>query len=205
MKGLLIKDFYMAKKHCLPLFGIILLWIVISIFGKAINFLMFSVVLLSMIPINILAFDDYYKWNKCEVVMPVSRTTAVLEKYLFLLIIILPAMLIAFFALHFVFELNTEEAIGMISFMLLSGFAAPSVTLPLSFKLGYTKAKIASMVATGIMIFVMIAISNLFSEALAPGEMLDLTLDMNVFAIIAVVVLGISMLLSINFYKKREF
>ena len=207
MKGLLIKDFYMAKKHCFMLFIIFLLFLIMSAATEAsLYFSYYSVALISMIPINIIAYDEMYKWNKCEVLLPVVRTISVLEKYIFLLVFLLPVAIIYGIIALFSFNFNLTDTIGYMSFLLLCGIIAPSVVLPIAFKIGYLKAKMLITVLIVIMVGTVTTINirtiwggGFAYQAFTPQN------NSLVFAVIAIALLGISMLLSIWFYKKREF
>ncbi|MCH5317550.1 MAG: ABC-2 transporter permease [Eubacterium sp.] len=206
MKGLLIKDLYMAKKHSLLLIIISLLFFGISFFGKSIYFSYYPIAIISILPMNILAYDDYYRWNKNEVVLPVSRAQAVLEKYVLLFILILPAIIISNIVFFFVFHFGLREIISLISLMLFAGVMVPSVVFPICFKIGYTRAKafIGIMIPIIMAAIVLINVGNLSGEMMIIGKF---TPQQNayLFAVAAIVLLGVSMLLSINFYKKREF
>ena len=206
MKGLLIKDFYMAKKHCIILIFISLLFFGISLLGKSIYFSYYPIAIISILPMNILAYEDYYRWNKSEVTLPISRTQAVLEKYIFLFILILPAIIISNLFFFFVFNFDIREIISLISIMLFTSVIVPSIVFPVCFKIGYTRAKVFIGILIPIImgVIVFINVGNLSGEMLILGEF---TPQQNayLFAVAAVILLGISMLLSIRFYKKREF
>ena len=206
MKGLLIKDFYMAKKHCILLIGISLLFFGISIFGKTIYFAYYPIAIISILPMNILGYEDYYRWNKTEVTLPVSRTKAVLEKYILLFIFVLPAIIISNLVFFFIFSFDFREIISLISIMLFTGVIVPSIAFPICFKIGYTRAKVFIGILIPVIMgaIVFINVGNLSGEMLIIGKF---TPQQNayLFSVAAMIFLGISMLLSIRFYKKREF
>ena len=206
MKGLLIKDLYMAKKHSMILIIIALMFFAISLFGKTIYFSFYPIAMISIVCINSLAYDDYYKWNKYEVVLPVSRVQAVIEKYILLLIFILPSAIISSLAFFLAFHYDFREMISLISIMLFTGVMMPTVVYPLFFKVGYAKAKTLSVVLQGIIISLIVFINmrNISGEMLITGSFAPQK-STPLFAVAAVILLGISMLLSIQFYKKREF
>lgn len=206
MKGLLIKDFYMVKKHCMMLIGISLLFFGISLFGKTIYFAYYPLAIISILPMNILGFEDHYRWNKTEVTLPVSRTQAVLEKYFLLFIFIIPAIIISNLVFFFVFSFDLKEIVSLVSIMLFTSVIVPSIVFPVCFKIGYTRARVFIGILIPILMgaIVFINVGNLSGEMLIIGKF---TPQQNayLFAVAAVILLGISMLLSISFYKKREF
>ena len=206
MKGLLIKDFYMAKKHSLMLVIISVLFFGVSFFAKSIYFSYYPIAIISILPINILAYDDHFRWSKTEVILPVRKTAAVIEKYLFLIILILPAIIVSNLIFFLIFRYDMREVISLFSLMLFSGVMVPSVIFPISFKIGYTRAKTISGIIIPIIMaaIVFINVGNLSGEMLILGAF---TPQKNAYlaAVVAIVLLGISMMLSIRFYKKREF
>ena len=206
MKGLLIKDFYMAKKHSMILIVIAILFFAISLFGKSIYFSFYPIAMISIVCINSLAYDDFYKWNKYEVVLPVSRVLAVLEKYLLLMIFILPSIIVSNLVFFLVFRYDLREMISLLSIMLFTGVMMPSVVFPLFFKVGYAKAKTLSVVLNGVIIssIVFINMRNISGDFLITGSFTPQK-NTYLFAIAAIILLGISMMFSIKFYKKREF
>ena len=206
MKGLLIKDFYLTKKHSMVLVGIALLFFTMSFLAKSMYFAFYPIALISILAINTLAYDDYYRWNKSEVTLPVSRTLAVLEKYLLLLIFILPTIIISNLVFLLVFKYSLSDIIRLMSLMLFAGAIVPSLIFPISFKIGYTRAKTINILLTAFIVSIIsflnignISGDNVINGTFAPQKSTPL------FAVAAVILLGISMLLSIKFYKKREF
>ena len=90
--------------------------------------------------------------------------------------------------------------------MLFTGVMMPAVVYPLFFKVGYAKAKTLSVVLQGIIISLIVFINmrNISGDMLITGSFAPQK-STPLFAVAAVILLGISMLLSIKFYKKREF
>lgn len=208
MKGLIIKDLYMAKKHCFILFIIFLLFLIMSAATEnAMFFSYYSVSLISIVPINIIAYEESYKWNKYEAVLPVSRTQTVLEKYILLLIFILPAVIIFGLLVLFSFNFELADTLSYMCILLFCGIIAPSVIFPVAFKFGYLKAK---MIITVLLVVIVSSITIINTRTIMGGGLVregTFTAQSNsyIFAVFAVIVLAVSMPLSIRFYKKREF
>ena len=205
MKGLLIKDFYMAKKHFILFLIIPYVTLILSFVAKSLFWANNFIFILSLIPVYIMAIDEMYKWNKYEAFLPISKASAVLEKYVLLLISILPYMLIYTILLIF-FKQDIQTIISEFSILLFMGTVIPSILLPIVFKSGYVKAKTITLVFIALYMAITVVINaesaqlnELIIGIYAPRE------KSYINAIIAVVLFGISMLLSISFYKKREF
>ncbi|MEG1783233.1 MAG: ABC-2 transporter permease, partial [Oscillospiraceae bacterium] len=82
MKGLILKDLYVLSKT-FKVYGVLLLFY--GVFGLTTgqpNFMMGMVcVLLAMLPITSLAYDERAKWDKYALTMPINKNDIVLSKY----------------------------------------------------------------------------------------------------------------------------
>lgn len=208
MKGLLVKDFIMIKKHCLMLLPIGLLFFIISAVSESSSmyFAYYSVAIFSMLPITVLAYDEMYKWNKYEILMPVGRTKIVFEKYIFLIIFVLPVILIESIVLAFAADLSASYTVSLISIMLFCGTISPVIVLPIIFKFGYLKGKIINIIMVSVMAVAVnvISMTNISEETLVSGEFEPQT-NTFLFALAALLLMTVSLLVSIKVYKKREF
>ena len=81
MKGLLIKDFLLLRSYGKSLLLMFLLFLIIgATSGPA--FIVGIVMIESvMLAVSTFSYDDMAKWNSYMLAMPVSRKTAVREKY----------------------------------------------------------------------------------------------------------------------------
>ena len=145
MKGLLIKDFYMAKKNLFMFIILPYITLFLSFYMKSLFYANYFVIILSLIPVYIIALDETYKWNKYETLLPTKKTLVVIEKYFLLLLSVLPYILIHA-VLLFIFRENVHTVISEVSVLLFMGIAVPSVLLPITFKMGYIKARIFSTI-----------------------------------------------------------
>ncbi|MDE5854161.1 MAG: ABC-2 transporter permease, partial [Ruminococcus sp.] len=69
MKGLIIKEFIMFKKHLFTFGLIILVFSVTSIFAENSLYLILPV-FLSILPVNFMALDEQSKWNQYSLALP---------------------------------------------------------------------------------------------------------------------------------------
>lgn len=208
MKGLLIKDFMMIKKHCMMLVPIGLVFFVISVTSQASSmyFAYYSAAIFSMLPITVMAYDEANKWNKYEILLPIGRAKIVLEKYILLIIFIVPIILIESIGLAVTCNLSVSYTISLISIMLFCGTIAPTVVLPIIFRFGYLKGRIINIIIISIMAVVVNVIAATNSSN---GTLVESEFEPNEYSILvavaAVILIGISLLISIQVYKKREF
>ncbi len=206
MKGLLIKDFIIIKKHCLLSLAVSALFLAMSLFsGKSMYFLFYSIAMVSIIPINTIAYDEAYKWNKYELLLPVSRVTAVCEKYMLLFIIIAPVILFEGLVSFFVFGFQISDLLSLMSIMLFCGTMSPIVVFPVVYKFGYIKGKFINLIIIAVLAS---SITFINAKNISGGTLISggFTPQKNtfLFAVIAVIMIIVSILLSVNAYKKRE-
>ena len=97
MKGLLLKDFYMAMKYCRAYVVIAVVFSLLSIWGNTSFLLAYPVLLASVIPVNLISYDEKSRWQQYCETMPYTRKQVVDSKYLmsFLLIAGLSVVLAA--------------------------------------------------------------------------------------------------------------
>lgn len=83
MKGLILKDIYNLKKQYKVLLLLFVFYTGFSLFTGDAGFLTGVLSLMMvMLTITTLAYDERSKWEKYALTMPVSRTDLVLSKYL---------------------------------------------------------------------------------------------------------------------------
>ncbi len=202
MKGLLTKDFLMIKKHCILIFLISFVFLAISMYNKSIYLSFYSAAMVSIIPVILIGYDDGYKWNKYEMITPVSRKVTVIEKYLLLLIFIIPIIAAESLILYFRLKLKGFELIGLTFLLLFCSVIVPVIVLPIIYKFGYLKGKMINLIIVGILscgITLLNIRYSLFNGKFIPHN------DIFLFGTISVILFAISIFLSIKFYSKREF
>lgn len=202
MKGLLLKDFYMAWKYCRMFVLIIAVFLAISFFGNDNAFFLFyPAILAGMIPVTLIAYEERCKWTiYCET-LPLSRAQVVSCKYIisllgigFVIIIsgIVQAIRAAYYG-QFVFA----EYAAMLGTLATISLLVPSLLLPLIFKLGSEKGRIAYYLVIGITCAATALFS--FSESFSVPNV-----PYYVITGAGVIIFALSWLISIRFYQSRE-
>lgn len=213
MKGILIKDLYVAAKQCRYLLISPIVFIAISVFGQntgTLFFAFFASLLMSMFPMTIMSFDERSRWDVFSIALPYKRSDMVLSKY-----VLSMAGNIAAAALYFVIslivnagnwdlEFNFSIAVIAASF----GFIYTAIAFPPIFKLGVEKGRIWYLIS----IVAISAIgggiaenaSGFFTPTTEPIPMENLSAGLIAFPI-SIILVAISALISIKFYEKREF
>ena len=152
MKGLLIKDFKFIKKHNFGFIIVAALFFCLSVLSSSsMYFAYYSGAMISLMPVFTMAYDENYKWNKYEAILPIKKSAIVLEKYLLLIIISVPAVMIEALLLHYVKGLSTEHTASLSYLLLFISFLSPAIVLPLNFRFGYLKGKIINLIVIGVM------------------------------------------------------
>lgn len=207
MKGLLLKDFYVTMKSCKMFFVIDAFFIVMSFvlfdsFNDSFIFLMYPVLMSGVLTINLLSFDEKFKWTKYSGALPYSPAQIVSSRYLFGFIFQVLTALIVFLALvvwaNTIGGVTLSEAAFALGRMFTISLIIPSVSLPFCFKFGVEKGRIFYMAFIFGFSF---AFFN-FADKLV-GFLNKNNLVLIIIAAV-VVIYAISLAISIAVYGKRE-
>lgn len=209
MKGLLLKDFYMAKRYCRLIGIVMLLCLVVSVIDMDNSFFMvYPIVFASIIPVTLISYDERSRWNIYSAIFPWSRSQVVSAKYLISFILIGMVWVLSILAQGIRIlrdpSIRWDDSFMMLSILLVLGFLASSFILPIIFKLGVEKGRIAYY-----------AVIVLVCAATAALSTAGVELNMNIplfwikWLPVLIIIAGIcifvcSWLLSVRFYEKRE-
>jgi ABC-2 type transport system permease protein len=203
MKGLLVKDFYTLIKQ-LRLF---LLIIVLFSLMQGSSTSSFAFVYSAMLPITSLAYDERSKWDKLAAMMPYSKRSIVLEKYL-LGYICLAAVAILTFSVKIAISLSSGKPVTVEIFTeTLPAICAASlflaINLPFMFKLGVEKGRLVFIALVIIIVIGGVAFADKISQWVSFLQV-DFTLFVAVIILLAVAINALSIALSISIYKKKD-
>ena len=208
MKGLLLKDAYMAAKYCRAYLLIVAVFLIAAPFsGDNLFLMMYPCILASMVPVNLLAYDAQSKWEQYAGTLPCSRAQLVSAKYLIGLfascgVLVLIALVQG---VRMAVGSIPVQALGSLMAMsLISSFVVPAITLPLIFRFGPEKGRILYMVVVGIACGISAVVSITQSPTLFSREISTELPVLGLICLAAAVVYGASWYLSILFYKTRE-
>ncbi|MDO5538565.1 MAG: ABC-2 transporter permease [Eubacteriales bacterium] len=211
MKGLLLKDIYMASKYCRAFLFIIIIFIGTS-FVESDNtfFMVYTVLMVSLIPMTLLSYDEREKWDKSCIMLPYSRAQIVSGKYLFGILATLSVVILDSAALAVsMFGNGTfapERFLTTVSMLVIIGLIAPSFVMPFAFKFGTEKGRIAYYIVI-IFVFAFGGIAGMQMSAGTRNHLLTRIFSNSGicgFAIGAMLVFGVSWWLSIRLYERRE-
>ncbi|MDE5753746.1 MAG: ABC-2 transporter permease [Oscillospiraceae bacterium] len=214
MKGLLLKDLYMIKSYCKAyLFLIPIFWIIGS-FSEDSSFLtIYPCLLTAMIPVSLQTYDERERWSCYSCTLPYSSRQIVSEKYLLNLFTILLNLAIILLGqlirMLCVSGFNLEELFVLLFIGLLISVLPTMFVLPLIFKLGAEKAQLAYMILAIIIGGAFAGITIVEDKAETGTAILEVLQNPAVFTAIAlagiVILYGISWILSMKIYARKEF
>lgn len=206
MKGLLLKDFYTITKYCRIFFLVIIVFIALSCFGsESVFFILYPLVFAGMIPTTLFSYDEREKWNiTCET-LPCTRTQYVNGKYLMGLILQIAVLILSAIAQAVKMSIvGTFELTAFLSIIaIMFGFCLfiPTIILPLLFRFGAEKGRIVYLVVIGILCAATAALFGFdVLNNIAATQLIS-----PILCSISVVLFALSWVLSVMFYKKREF
>lgn len=144
MKGLFLKDLYVAKKNLRTFLFMILAFTLGSLVAKDNGnfFLCYGIVLMPGITMSLISYDERYHWDSYAGAMPLSRAQMVTEKYLLhlgMVLVWLPVLLL-------LQRFQQAPAFGGSPLTLLVaglnlGLLLPGLLLPIIFAVGTEKGR----------------------------------------------------------------
>ena len=206
MKGLLLKDFYMAKIYCRMILLVTVVFAGVSIAEPSNLFFQFyPVVMASILPVTILGYDEKCHWDVYGQIFPYSKKQFVSVKYLMALIFVC-GMWLLLMAVQIIGMLVNGAGFqsNLLFFLLLvlsCGFLSSSILLPVIFKFGTEKGRLAFMV-----VICLICGGSAAAVSVDPDLHMPISADMLSLLILVgcIVLFLLSWQASIKIYEKRE-
>lgn len=207
MKGLLLKDLYMAAKYFRSYFLIALVFIAASPFANGnLFFIYYPCMLCGMLPANLQSYDERSKWEIFCQSLPYTKTQIVSEKYLVglaaQLTVILPTAIVQAIQMHLTGTFSWDFYLAIITSLLAMAFVTSAIPLPFIFKYGVEKGRMAQYLMFAVFCGGLTAASIWFEEGL-PTIQTFAGLPLLIF-LAAACLYALSWYLSIVFYSKRE-
>ncbi len=168
MKGLLLKDLMNLKKQSLLLLIVVGFYLVVSLVNASVSvFSTMLTVMCAMLPITAMSYDERAHWDRYALTMPLSRRDLVVEKYLLGFLMLLGALALSLLVQAIAGQLMEEAlATGLLS--LATGLLFQLLTMPVMFKLGVEKGRMAMLVLIFLPAILMMLLpseaSNLLNE-----------------------------------------
>ena len=213
MKGLLVKDFKLFKLQKNFFIVIVAIAIGTAIINEDPTFMLgFLTFIMSLFTLNTITYDEFDNGNAFLFTLPISRKSYVMEKYGFSLLVgsgswILAVLLASVFSL-IKGTVPIMTAIVMFPIMLI----VYAVMIPFQLKFGGEKGRIAMAGTVGLLFIIGFLIVKI--AELSGIDLLNIintlpTLGMGMLvaiaAVIAVIIFGISIRISISIMDRKDF
>lgn len=213
MKGLILKDIYSLRAYWKQYFIMLGAFAAISI---AIKNNIYFASLCAVMGINFMFSVITIEENGgfCfSMALPVSRRKIVTEKYIFMLLIIagLALLTLVMGAVGAVFGSSFSELAGVMAVVLLYNILFISIMLPVCLKWTTEKARIVFMAAIFIPIIGVFVLSRFMSLDQFLEKIKNFMIEVNTAAAVGLVALsgvlvyGVSYILSVKIFSKKEF
>ncbi len=209
MKGLIWKDLVLVWKTY-KIYGIItLIFLIAGNFSDNGFIALYPAWIVGLIVMNLINMDERSGWNMYSAALPLSRAQLVSAKYLVMLVLSLGTAL-----LYLLIQggWSLWQGSGLDAFLLRLPMVLtvmllwPTIMLPCVLKLGYSRGSTAYIVVAGVLFGVLLGgmsllnyVTGIETSALPPFALLY------AMPLATAVLFGLSWLLSIRIYKKKEF
>ena len=210
MKGLILKDFYLIKKH------IVLLLIIVIAFSFSfyesntiIYQSIFSALITGSTVMTTFAYDEQRKWTRFAQTMPISRKQYICSKFLFTIIMSTMGAAIgvitSFIAslINSNISINASSVIFSLIFATLIGVSLNTILIPLLLKFGVEKTRIMRFFVLGIPMAVIVLITGILKENFDISQEFILGLKF-VIPISLIIFIYIIYLISVRIFKKKD-
>lgn len=205
MKGLLRKEFLLLWAHCRVLLLIMAVFLVAAAAGHASAFILaYPVLLAGVVSVTLISYDERSGWNAYSAALPCTRAQLVTAKYALLLCCLACCLLLVGVGqgvrMALAGGVDWRALLTLLGLLAVLGAAAPAILLPIVFRLGAEKGRLAYY----LVIIVFCVAATLGGDAvdvLWAISPIRLALPL---LLCAVLLLLFSWRLSIRFYRRRE-
>ena len=194
-------------KYCRAYVWISVLFLAVSfVNSENMFFTFYPCLLVGMIPVNLLAYDEKSRWLSYSGTLPYTKAQIVSGKYIIglltqVIMLLLTGIAQAVRMVHEqVFQWN--HYLFLMSMLLLMSMVASSISLPFMFKWGVEKGRMAYYITIGVVCGGSVAAAGVFQTRLQ--EPVSMQPYMPLLGLLGVGIYALSWYLSIVFYKKRE-
>lgn len=195
MRGLLLKDWYLMKKHCKLYLLSVAMFLTASLFSENMFFAIYPCMVSVLLPVSLYSFDERSGWNVYSRTMPYRPADIVSAKFLIglfcQLFVSVLFVLLQGGKLVYTHSFSAPAVVNYLAFLAI-GFCCASLYLPLVFKLGVEKSRMAYMA-----LIVIMCVAGVVAEPFAQATLL-------IALPVALLIYIGSWRLSILFYTNRE-
>ncbi len=202
MKGLLLKDWYQAKRYCRMLLCISVVFAAVSVFADNLAFAYYPLLMGVLLPVTLHAYDERSRFLPFCCTLPVPRRAIVAVRYLEMGLVLLLGIALLLLAQLVGMACGVAGALrpaALVPIALLA-LLTGCVLLPLLFRFGTEKARLLMFLFVGAFCAAVLLWQDALAGLLSAGPALLLA------AAAAVLLLfPLSWALSVRIYRRREF
>lgn len=205
MIGLILKDLLNLKKQAKVYLILLVFYFVLGISNEDFTIAGSMIALVAvMLPITAMSYDERSKWDRYALTMPVTRMNIVASKYILGLVFLVIAFVIAtLFSLFFTNISLIQNVLTNLTTLSI-GIIIMSVIFPILFKFGVEKGRIFMMLILFAPTGIIALLARLgFNFSIVDEAIIKMLLNLS--PVIAIIIFIISILISLNIYKKIEF
>ncbi|MGM9615592.1 MAG: ABC-2 transporter permease [Oscillospiraceae bacterium] len=209
MKGLLLKDWYVAARSCRLHLAVILAMTIITILTDVgFMYLMYPILFAGIIPVYIQSVEEKWGWGGYVQTMPVTRRTVVSEKYIATLIAVAGSILLlaAAWAIRCAMtDAAWRNTAPQFLILLCFGLVFPSVILPAMFRFGVEKGRVITLIVFAVGWAAVFAVAGNFEGEAGSPELIGRLVG--ILPVLAAAVAGLfalSWFVSVKLYETRE-
>lgn len=209
MNGLIQKDIYSLKGSLKSIALILVVFGVIFIpQSGGVSFIAVTVFVMSSLVISTISMDDFVKWDKYALTLPLSRKDIVKSKYELLLLLSITGAVIGLVVSTIynviVNEASVEDMLMMGIMMVAISIALLSIVMPVIYKYGVEKARILMMVCIFLPIVLILGVVYAADNiGISLPEVSNL-LIIAITLVVSAAVLLLSYFVSLKIYSKTD-
>lgn len=206
MKGLILKDFLAIRSSARVYLFLIAFYSFISFSSSNLSLSVLGGVMMSMLPITAIAYDERSNFVHYALTMPVSKTDIVLSKYIFGIILAMLGALISFVSILFIGAgIPLVEKVFTAVAAMCAGLLFQSFILPIVFKFGTEKGRLY-MIAMFFLptVLILLLAKSPFADSINNfAETITLNVVMVAFPIAVIAIYILSVIISLNITKNK--
>ncbi|MDO9492125.1 ABC-2 transporter permease [Acetobacterium sp.] len=206
MKGLILKDL-LNLKSTFKMLGLMIFLFAVIYIPQGNGFIFGMIILMvSMMVVTTISYDDLAKWDAYALTMPVTRKEIVLSKYLVMALLntlgAVLALIVGIIGSMIMGQSFSTEVLAIIGVLYLIAFSYGSMMVPLIYRFGTEKARLmlilSALIPTGLILLVT-QMQIPLPEAANPLIYFFLLLGFTVIMVF------VSFFISLRIYSNKEF
>lgn len=203
MKALILKDLYQLNAYCKSLLLMVGVFTLVIPFADGnLFFCIYPVMMISMLPMTLLSYDERTKWNSYCAALPFRRSQIVTAKYLLCLLLTLPMALLVLGLSAIRIAVSgsgqwSALAVLAVSLLVMSTLSS-SLSMPFLFRFGVEKGRLLYIIIVCIACSSSFVVQDLTTSVVLPVPVLP------VMVLLCAGIFVLSWRLSIAMFERME-